>query len=111
MAENNQLVKILSYLLIGIIWYFGDKELHKDTSVKFHVKQGLVLFIFSIVWGIVLNIIFGLLSFGFLFGLLAILSILYYVPLVLTIIGIVNVVNGKDKELPYIGQFAKKFTF
>ena len=31
--------------------------------------------------------------------------------LILAIIGIMNVLNGHEKELPYLGQYAKKFVF
>jgi uncharacterized membrane protein len=110
-AKNNQAAAILSYLLVGIIWYFADEEMKKDSFVKFHVKQGLVLLIFAVLWSIALNILFGVLFAGFLFGLFWVLSILYWVPLVLGIIGIVNAVNSTTKELPIIGKFAKKFTF
>lgn len=106
MSDNKKLASILSYLLLGIIWYFADKSLQKDSNVKFHVKQGLTLFIFAIIWSIFLSFLGSILF--FIWGLIGLLS---YVPLILAIIGIINAVNGKKKELPLIGQFGKKFTF
>jgi uncharacterized membrane protein len=30
---------------------------------------------------------------------------------ILWLIGLINAINGKEKEIPIIGQFAKNFTF
>jgi len=102
-------------LLIGIIWYFVDEKMKQNSFVKFHVKQGLVLLIGSIIYSVVLGIVFSVLfvpmMFGLMFGLFAILRLLYYVPWIFIIIGIINVVNGNEKELPIIGKYASKFTF
>ena len=104
--SKSNLCAILSYLLIGVIWYFVDEKMKKDTFVKFHVKQGIILIIFAILWSIVLNIV----SFA-LFYLAPIIIILGYVPLIFTIIGIINAINRKEHELPIIGIYAKKLTF
>ena len=45
-AGNEKLCAILSYLLIGIVWYFADDKLRKSEFAKYHVKQGLFLFLF-----------------------------------------------------------------
>lgn len=110
-GNNNNLCAILSYLLIGIIWYFLDKDMKKDSFVRFHVKQGLVLLLFGIVWSIFLNILFGISMFGFFYPLFWSMRILSYVPLVFAILGIINAANNKKKELPIIGKFAEKLNF
>ena len=46
--DNSKLVAVLSYLLIGIIWYFVDDKVKKNAFAKFHVKQALNLFIISV---------------------------------------------------------------
>lgn len=101
---------VLSYLLIGIIWYFADEKMKKNSFVKFHVKQGLVLLIFSIIWSIAMGFLGGIFMFG-MFYLWNILHLLSYVPLIFGIIGIINALNGKEKELLLIGRFAQKLTF
>lgn len=107
--KYEQLCAILSYLLIGIIWYFVDKPMQKNGFVKFHVKQAIILFIFGIIWSIGVNIIFGLIFFGiFLWPFIQLLSL---VPLVFTIIGILNALNKNEKELPIIGKYAEKLDF
>lgn len=115
-VEEGKAVAVLSYILVGIVWYFADERMKKNYFAKFHVKQGLVLLIAAVAYSIALGILFSIVFFpirimGFGWGIWYILSILYYVPLVFVIIGIINALNGKEKELPLIGHFAKNFKF
>ena len=105
--KHNNVCAILAYLLVGIIWYFVDEKMKKDKFVKFHVKQGIVLMIAWIGWSILLGILFSIT----LFLALPLISILSYVPWVFVVIGIVNALNNKEKQLPLIGKYAKKLTF
>ena len=99
--KQGKVCAILSYLLIGVIWYFADEKMGKNSFVKFHVKQALVLLILSLGGMILMNMLF-------LFWLIPLYNI---VVLVFAVIGIINANNGEKKELPLIGQFAKKLTF
>jgi len=114
--SNRLAVSILAYILIGIIWYFVDEEAKKDEFVKFHVKQSIVLLIASIIYSIILAIIIAILTSIFLFVpgvavvIITIFSILYYVPLIFCIIGIITAITEKQKELPIIGRFVNKFS-
>ena len=115
-ANNEKLCAILSYLLIGIIWYFADEKMKKSSFAKFHAKQGLVLIIAEILYRLVLGIIFSILFVplmfgGMIFGLVGVYRILQIIPLIFLIIGIINAANDKEKELPIIGKFANKLTF
>jgi len=115
-ASNEKLCAILSYLLIGVIWYFADDKMKQSSFAKFHAKQGIVLIIAEVLYSIVLSIIFSILFVPFLlsglfFGVIAIYRILQIIPLIFLIIGIVNAANDKEKELPIIGKFANKLTF
>jgi len=93
---------ILAYLLVGIIWYFADEKMKANEFVKFHVKQALILIIFSIVGSMALGMTI----------ILAWLIPLYQVAIfVILIIGIINANNGDKKELPIIGKFAKLLKF
>lgn len=100
MAKDNKAVAILAYVLFGIIWYFVDKKEQTEFN-KFHVKQGIVLLIGWIIWNVIVGILNGPIVFGF-FGLL------YLVPWIFVIIGIINSANGEKKELPIIGHFGSK---
>jgi len=91
---------ILSYLGILVIVSFIFSK--NDSFVKFHIKQGLVIFCIDlVVW------IIGLVA----WQLWPILNVINLVTFIFAVIGIVNVVQKKEKELPWIGQFSKYFTF
>ena len=101
-VETGKGCAILAYILIGIVWYFVDEKMRKNSFAKFHVKQGLVLLITSLIISVAGSIIpiigwFVLFPIGQLF------------ILVLLIMGIVNAINGNEKALPIIGQFGEKF--
>jgi len=66
--------------------------------VKFHAKQGLVL---TIGW-IVGMVLYPLMGLGFL---------VHVAIVVLSIMGIMNVSEGNTKDLPIVGDLAKKFNF
>lgn len=69
---------------------------NKDETVKFHAKQGLVIFAGEVItWLVVLA-----------FPVLWFLNILW---LVLSLMGIMNVYRGEKKEIPLTGKFASKF--
>lgn len=97
---NNTLMGILAYLgPLVIVSYVTAKD---DKFVKFHIKQGLVLLVIeAAVW---------VLGMG-MWQLWMILSIVNLATLVLAIIGIMNVLGGKEAELPLVGQFSKHFSF
>ncbi len=92
--NNGTIMAVLAYLgPLVLIPFLMEK---KDEFVKFHTKQGIVLFGLEIV----IMIISNLSIIGFLGGLL------WLIQVVLTIIGIVNAVQGQKKELPVIGSLA-----
>lgn len=113
--KNVRLYSILSY--VGFLWIIGVLAKEKDNkTLKFHVGQGIIL---SILWfaigtfGKVLSFFVDLIDFiDFPFGVIgSIASLIIMIPLfifafVLMIIGIMNANNGKEEELPVIGQFA-----
>ncbi|MFH1212099.1 MAG: DUF4870 domain-containing protein [Candidatus Woesearchaeota archaeon] len=112
--ENEQTVAILSYLLIGIIWFFVDEKVRKSSFAKFHVKQALNLLIISLAISIIFNILHVLLIiplFGAVFNV--VLSVIRFVIgvilFVLWLIGIISAASNKSKELPIIGHFAGKY--
>lgn len=109
--SNEKICAILSYLLIGLIWYMVDEKIKKSSFVKYHVKQGLVLLIAAIIYSVIISVIFlplMMLSFGALWPLIQLLNL---VPWIFIILGIINAVNDKEKELPIIGKFAEKLNF
>ena len=69
----------------------------KDDFSKFHGKQGILLFVLSVIIDI-LSKISGLLGLA-----------LSFFRIYLIYKGVRNVVEGKKEYLPYIGQYAEKF--
>ena len=98
---------ILSY--IGILWlvaYFGGKQERNDLS-RYHLKQGLGLFITAVVFNIAISFIVMIVP-----SLAVILSALSLIFLILMIFGIINAANEVRKPLPVIGKmFEDKFDF
>ena len=98
-AENNAtLMGILAY--IGILVLIPLLMEKHDPFVRFHVKQGLVLFVIEAALWVIGSMIWGLWG---------IISLINLGAVVLSIIGIVNVINKKQVALPLVGQFADKF--
>ncbi|MFW6014194.1 MAG: DUF4870 domain-containing protein [Nanoarchaeota archaeon] len=100
-VENENIASALTYIVLGIIWFFIDEEMYKSSLAKFHTKQAINLWIVIVL----LNFLSALLF--FLAPLISTLAGMF--ALVLVIIGIINGLNAEKKELPIIGQAAKKY--
>lgn len=97
-SDNQTSMGILAYIgILVIIPILTEKE---NKFVKFHVKQGLVLSAIEIVAYIITSMLSMLAPF---------MMIVQLGALAFSIIGIMNVVNVKEVELPIIGQFSKYF--
>ncbi len=97
--KHNTLMAVLAYILFFIPLLTDSKD---DPFVKFHVKQGLVLFIAYLVAAIVMR--------------LPVIGWILMIPLniflfIVWLIGILNALGGKQKELPLIGKYASEFKF
>lgn len=98
--DNKTIMGILSYLgPLVIVSYLVAKD---DPFVKFHIKQGLVLVVIEVVVWVIASMVWTLFMF---------INLINLAVLILAIIGIVNVVEGKEKELPFVGQFSRYFSF
>jgi uncharacterized membrane protein len=96
--SQNSLIAAASYLgPLVVIPFLTNKE---DSFTKFHIKQGLVLFAaYLILW-----VLSGFMIYMF----WPIIQIVNLGLFILSLIGIVNTLQHKEKELPLIGQFASK---
>lgn len=98
--EKNLFLAICAYIgpLVILSFLFGKE----NAFVKFHTKQGLVLFSIEVIlW------LFGTMFYS-VWGLVHLVNLFIFV---LSIVGIVNVVGKKEKELPLIGHLSKNFNF
>lgn len=102
--QQNTGMAIVAYILFFIPLLTDSKN---DPFVKFHVKQGAVVFALALALWIVRAVLpwWWLWRFYWLFNLVG-LAILVF-----AIIGIVNAANGKQEKLPLIGQFGDKMKF
>lgn len=96
--EKNTGMAIVAYILFFIPLLTDAKN---DPFVKYHVKQGLVLFIGEVIVWIIGSILP--------WGLHVITQLLDLGLFILMIIGVLNAAQGKQKPLPLIGKFGDQF--
>jgi len=96
-VEDDKFITFLSY--IGILCIIPLLTKKDDEFVFFHAKQGLVLLIVEVITAFIAYIPL----FGWVIAPMA--SFLW---IALSIIGIINITNGKKKELPILGKYAGK---
>lgn len=116
--ENGKGMAILSYIL-PFIPYFVEKE---NKYVKYHSRQGMDLLLVCIIYTVIYNILTSIIKvngscgslFGYNFGnycritpwwISWPLGIIYLGITIIAIIGIINAVKGKAKELPILNKF------
>ena len=98
--QNNKVMALLAYL--GFLFLIPLLAAPNSKFARFHANQGIVLFIFEAIAGVVTGIICIIPFVGWIIG--GILSSAVGIfGLVLMILGIVNAVNGQAKQLPLIG--------
>lgn len=98
--SQRTVMAILAYLgpLVIVSWVISKN----DPFVKFHIKQGLVLLVIEVaVW--LLGMVFWPIWF--------LLNLVNVAALILSIIGIINVVQNREKMLPLVGVYSKYFNF
>lgn len=95
---QNTIMAILAYIgPLVIVSYVMAKD---EPFVKFHIKQGLVLFISEVVLWFIMSAVYMLWP---------IIQIVHLGIIVLSILGIINAVQGKEKELPIVGKWGESF--
>ncbi len=100
--EKNKILSLFSYL--GILFLIPLLACQDSKFARYHVNQGIILFLAELVYGVVCGIVTVVIMWIPVIGLI-ICGLLSLVPLVFKIIGIVNAVQGRAKELPIIGKY------
>ena len=103
-VENNKVMGVLAYLWILVfIPIFAAPQ---SRFARFHANQGLMLFIFEVVYSLIMAVLSATVGKVPVAGaiVMAVAGLCGLVFLILIICGIVNAVNGKAKELPVIGN-------
>ncbi len=102
--EQNKVMALLAYL--GPLFLVPLFAAPNSKYAKYHTNQGLVLCLAAVAFGIVHVILtFLLLAISWRLSFLsAIIGLLWIAFPVWCVIGIINALNGKAKELPIIGK-------
>lgn len=102
--ENNKLMGVLAYVSwLVLIPMFAAKD---SRFARYHVNQGLVLAIAELLFTIIYRAIRFILPYGFLYRMVGLVGNLAYLLFaVISIIGIINAVQGRAKQLPLIGGY------
>ena len=102
-VHDTTLMGVLAYIgPLVLIPFFVAKEV---PFVKFHVKQGLVVFVLEVVLWFIGDMLYGL---DFLIPIVTLVNIGL---LILSILGIVNVIQKKEAVLPLVGKYSEYFKF
>lgn len=109
-AQQNKTMAVLAYLIFFIPLLTGDHK--KSPFVKYHTNQGAVLFLvmlaFGIVYGILnailVSLLFSVGGWGIWSILTTILGLLWFVPAIFCVLGIIHAIRGELKPLPLIGK-------
>ena len=96
--NKNTGMAVVAYILFFIPLLTDAKD---DPFVKYHVHQGLVLFLAWILTSVVAMMPF----------IMFVAYLIHIGLIVLFVIGILHAVHGEEKPLPLIGQFAENFKF
>jgi uncharacterized membrane protein len=93
--QNKTLFSVLAYFgpLVILSYFLAGK----DPFVKFHVKQGLVLFGIELIVSVVAR---------FFWPLWMLIGLVNLCTLILSIVGIINAAQHHQKELPVVGHLA-----
>ncbi len=109
--ESGKVMAFVAYIIFFIPLLIEEQR--KNKFVMYHTEQALTLVIlWVIIWiaQAILSAILFSISFH-LYFLVVIVNLLWILPLVLWILGVVNALSGKVKEVPIVGQFGKIFNF
>lgn len=101
---GSRLMAVLAYL--GILIIIPAIFAKDRPFVKFHLKQGLVLLITGfVVFFLYITVLEILPGSGF------ISIIIGFALFILSVIGVINAISGKEEKIPLIGDFGDKFNF
>lgn len=98
--NENKAIAVLSY--IGILCLVPLIAKKDSRFAQFHAKQGLVLFIIEVI----VYLISVIPIIGWIIGIICTLAFI-----IISVIGIIKVLNGEYWQMPLVADLAKKFNF
>lgn len=98
-ASDENLIAALSYIsLIAVVILLIKKE---SDYIQFHAKQGLVLFIAEVIWGVIATLLWFLPFISWL---------VWLVFFIVSVIGFIKAYNGERYRLPVVADIADKIS-
>ncbi|MBW2963783.1 hypothetical protein KY306_03340 [Candidatus Woesearchaeota archaeon] len=98
-VEQGKVCALIIWIIwiVGLIWFLVDEKQRHNPFTKFWFKQSLILIIF-----------------GFVIGIISIIPLLGWIiyfagvifMLIIWIIGLVKIIQGKTEPIPLIGKLA-----
>ncbi len=106
-VQQNKVMAVLAYCFC--LWFIPLVAAKDSRFARFHAGQGLNIFILwlieIVVYAIINAIAWATFSWGAIWGVSIIFTIISILIAVLEIIGIVNAVKGEMKEVPVVGKW------
>ena len=102
--EANRIIAALAYL--PCLFFLPLVACPGSAFGRYHANQGLALMIVSVIWGVTFSFVTFVLGFIPILGhiAIAILSMSWLAFFGLFILGIINALGGRTRELPVIGR-------
>jgi uncharacterized membrane protein len=100
--ESNQMIAaIFSYIgILVLVPLLAIKIKDRDDTIRFHIKQGLVLFVLELIGMVVASIISVIPIIGWMVA-----NLLYLLFLIVSIMAIIRAVQKEKWEIPIVSDF------
>jgi uncharacterized membrane protein len=100
-SQNDKIIAALGYIWILCLLPILLKR--ESKYCQYHGKQGLVLFVASFV-----VMVLGMIP---ILGWLIVLPLGWLLIVILSLLGIINALQGRYWEMPFLGKYAQKLNF
>lgn len=97
LSTKDKALSALAYF--GILFFLPLVAADNQQYGKFHANQGLILFVFNVLLGIVSGILGFIPLIGWIVG-----RVVNVIQIIYLILGIVNGATGRMQKLPFIGD-------
>ncbi|OIO41478.1 hypothetical protein AUJ10_00625 [Candidatus Pacearchaeota archaeon CG1_02_31_27] len=108
LSDNELMTAILSYIgILVLIPLLVIKVKDRNDFIRFHLSQGLTLFIIEVAIAVVQRILAAIPFIGWI--LASLISLLWVIILIIVIIAIIKAVQNEKWEIPVVNSFSKHF--
>jgi uncharacterized membrane protein len=105
--SDHQMTAVLSYIgILVLIPLLAIDKKKKDDFIKFHIKQGLILFLAEIILAVIEGILARIPVIGWVFE--TILGLAWLAIVIVCVIAIIKALNGEKWEISMLSDYTKK---